>query len=231
VAAVERANADQLYAILDKLANTTYFRLMQINMEGRCTFWGDQPEKKCNKTLPPVDGDSEDVQGGGGGLPKKKKACDLNLGGNKVKAPPVSRPPPGMLGGFQPPSAPAAKIVTPDDRITMNTQRVREDATQSDYWVDLCRTIPTNASDYINLQLNPERWTGYNGSHVWQALYTENCFRSSLEDMSFSERVLYRMLSGPCLPPALLRPPLPSPRLCPSALTPLPPLALLRARI
>jgi hypothetical protein len=68
VAAVERANAEQLIGILDELANTTYFRMMEINMEGKCKFWGDQPEKKCNKTLPPVDGDSEDVQGGGGGV-------------------------------------------------------------------------------------------------------------------------------------------------------------------
>jgi hypothetical protein len=55
------------------------------------------------------------------GLPKKKKACDLNLGGNKVKAPAVSKPPSGMLGGFQPPSA-SAKSVTPEERNVINTQ-------------------------------------------------------------------------------------------------------------
>ena len=91
MAAVELANAEQLIGILDELANTTYFRMMEINMEGKCKFWGDQPEKKCNKTLPPVDGDSEDVQG-------------------------------GLLGGFQPPSAPAAKTVTSEERNVLNTQ-------------------------------------------------------------------------------------------------------------
>ena len=34
-------------------------------------------------------------------------------------------------------------------------------------------------SEVVNLQLNPERWTGYNGSHVWDAIYNENCFASS----------------------------------------------------
>ena len=38
----------------------------------------------------------------------------------------------------------------------------------------MCSNIATNASDYVNLQLNPERYTGYNGSHVWSAIYQEN---------------------------------------------------------
>eukprot|EP00960_Hanusia_phi_P039611 753953-Hanusia_phi.AAC.11 len=52
--------------------------------------------------------------------------------------------------------------------------------------------------EYVNLQLNPERWTGYNGSHVWNAIYHENCFEKlgALNEMCYEERVLYRMLSG-----------------------------------
>jgi hypothetical protein len=29
----------------------------------------------------------------------------------------------------------------------------------------MCSQIPTNATDYLNLQRNPERWTGY--VHGW----------------------------------------------------------------
>ena len=196
VEAVEQANSEQLYAILHELTNTSYFRLMQINMEGKCKFAATlQPEKKCNKTLPPVDGDSEDVQGGGG--PKTKKSCDLDLsGGGKVKVPPVNKPPSGLLGGFQPPSAPIVKTITQEEQNALNVQKECNDPTLADYWLDMCRTIPTNSSDYINLQLNPERWTGYNGSHVWSALYDENCFSKPLDDMCYEERVLYRLLSG-----------------------------------
>eukprot|EP00913_Durusdinium_trenchii_P026245 g24624.t1 len=46
------------------------------------------------------------------------------------------------------------------------------------YWVDMCsgdhakgRTL-----EDVNLIKNPERNTGYNGSHIWQAMYDENCF-------------------------------------------------------
>jgi ERO1-like protein alpha len=50
----------------------------------------------------------------------------------------------------------------------------------------------------VNLQRNPERWTGYNGSHVWSAIYEENCMRAatSVDDMCYEERVLFRLLSG-----------------------------------
>lgn len=76
------------------------------------------------------------------------------------------------------------------------------------YWVDMCsgdhakgRTL-----EDVNLIKNPERNTGYNGSHIWQAMYDENCFEvgSSMprgrfgagDPMCYEERVLYRLLSG-----------------------------------
>ena len=65
--------------------------------------------------------------------------------------------------------------------------------------MDMCSHISTNSSDYVNLQLNPERYTGYNGSHVWEAIYKENCLvRTGGHDdsMCYEERVLYRLLSG-----------------------------------
>ncbi len=72
------------------------------------------------------------------------------------------------------------------------------DTSLPEFWLDMCHNIPTNASEYVNLALNPERWTGYNGSHVWNAIYQENCFEKlgELDDMCYEERVLYRLLSG-----------------------------------
>ena len=34
----------------------------------------------------------------------------------------------------------------------------------------------TDRGTYVNLLLNEERWTGYNGSRVWDMIYSENCF-------------------------------------------------------
>ena len=39
----------------------------------------------------------------------------------------------------------------------------------------MCANIDTNTSNVVNLQKNPEQYTGYNGSHIWSAIYEENC--------------------------------------------------------
>eukprot|EP00536_Pseudo-nitzschia_multiseries_P013539 jgi/Psemu1/211981/e_gw1.585.28.1 len=46
----------------------------------------------------------------------------------------------------------------------------------------------------VNLSLNPERNTYYNGTHIWKAIYDENCITTN--DSCLEERVLYRLLSG-----------------------------------
>ena len=145
VEGIEYANKHQLYGLLSELSNTSFFRFMSINMEGKCAYNNLLIEKKCNKTLPPLDGDSENVEGVKG----KKKACDLDFGESK-KPPLVNNPPEGMLSGYLPPPPPAAKTITWDEE-------VYTDATRADFWLDLCRKIPTNSTDEIDLTKNPGR--------------------------------------------------------------------------
>jgi hypothetical protein len=68
------------------------------------------------------------------------------------------------------------------------------------FWLDMCSKIKTGEGmSIVNLQLNPERNTGYNGTHIWKAIYEENCLAldgSSSAPMCYEERVLYRLLSG-----------------------------------
>ena len=53
---------------------------------------------------------------------------------------------------------------------------------------------------YINLLLNPERYTGYQGynaTRIWAAIYAENCFQSKSKDgLCLEERTLNRLVSG-----------------------------------
>lgn len=72
-------------------------------------------------------------------------------------------------------------------------------------------------AEYVDLLLNPERYTGYRGKsaqRIWESIYLENCFKSqspikskkssfqaligtaSLNDVCLEERVFYRMISG-----------------------------------
>ncbi|KAG6482134.1 hypothetical protein ZIOFF_058765 [Zingiber officinale] len=52
---------------------------------------------------------------------------------------------------------------------------------------------------YVNLQLNPERYTGYTGPsarRIWEAVYSENCPKYSSEEFCQEKRVLYKLISG-----------------------------------
>ena len=65
--------------------------------------------------------------------------------------------------------------------------------------------------DYVDLLLNPERYTGYKGAsphRIWNSIYDENCFKSedggtslygsqqSLAGLCLEQRTFYRMISG-----------------------------------
>mmetsp|Transcript_13157 Transcript_13157/g.26749 ORF Transcript_13157/g.26749 Transcript_13157/m.26749 type:complete len:1243 (+) Transcript_13157:78-3806(+) len=68
------------------------------------------------------------------------------------------------------------------------------------FWLDTCSKIKAgDGLRVVNLQLNPERNTGYNGTHIWTAIYEENCLAldgDTSAPMCYEERVLYRLLSG-----------------------------------
>ena len=68
------------------------------------------------------------------------------------------------------------------------------------FWLDMCSSISTgDGLKLVNLALNPERNTGYNGTHIWRAIYEENCIvMDGIKDrpMCYEERVLYRLFSG-----------------------------------
>ncbi|XP_051178508.1 endoplasmic reticulum oxidoreductin-2 isoform X1 [Lolium perenne] len=52
---------------------------------------------------------------------------------------------------------------------------------------------------YVNLQLNPERYTGYTGDsarRIWDSIYKENCPRYPSEDMCQEKKALYKLISG-----------------------------------
>lgn len=67
-----------------------------------------------------------------------------------------------------------------------------DDTLPPTFWVDMCSDSGGEDSEevgeYVNLQKNPERWTGYNGAHIWKAIYEENCFKTGdMQDMCYEE--------------------------------------------
>lgn len=70
-----------------------------------------------------------------------------------------------------------------------------------------------NGAEYVDLLLNPERYTGYRGQsahRIWRTIYLENCFdddstntllshinkKNPLKNMCMEQRSFYRLISG-----------------------------------
>jgi hypothetical protein len=52
---------------------------------------------------------------------------------------------------------------------------------------------------YVNLLLNPEKYTGYKGEsarRIWDAIYAQSCFENGDKDACTERRVFYRLISG-----------------------------------
>ena len=72
-------------------------------------------------------------------------------------------------------------------------------------WID--RDNPWTVDDetesedmtYVNLLLNPERYTGYKGEsarRIWDAIYGQNCFENGENETCAERRVFWRLISG-----------------------------------
>ncbi|CAD6232280.1 unnamed protein product [Miscanthus lutarioriparius] len=57
----------------------------------------------------------------------------------------------------------------------------------------------SNEMTYVNLQLNPERYTGYTGDsarRMWDAIYKENCPKYPSKELCHEKKALYKLISG-----------------------------------
>eukprot|EP00521_Asterionellopsis_glacialis_P008400 CAMPEP_0195285398 /NCGR_PEP_ID=MMETSP0707-20130614/3242_1 /TAXON_ID=33640 /ORGANISM="Asterionellopsis glacialis, Strain CCMP134" /LENGTH=1388 /DNA_ID=CAMNT_0040344885 /DNA_START=294 /DNA_END=4460 /DNA_ORIENTATION=+ len=80
------------------------------------------------------------------------------------------------------------------------TELLDDSGLPHNFWMDMCSEIKVGEGvKLVNLALNPERNTGYNGTHIWKAIYDENCVAVdglATAPMCYEERVLYRLLSA-----------------------------------
>ena len=124
---------------------------------------------------------------------EKKTMCSLDLDNKDGSGPTLWSPVTDSVD---------RTISQPEERALTSVDEPEADCSDESsptFWTDICHKFaPEEQTEYVNLQLNPERWTGYNGSHVWRAVYEENCLKSasSVDEMCYEERVLYRLLSG-----------------------------------
>eukprot|EP01127_Copromyxa_protea_P017657 TRINITY_DN5414_c0_g4_i1.p1 TRINITY_DN5414_c0_g4~~TRINITY_DN5414_c0_g4_i1.p1 ORF type:complete len:1142 (-),score=252.37 TRINITY_DN5414_c0_g4_i1:82-3507(-) len=222
VESVEYANSNQLSSILEELLNTTYFRMFRVDMHKECTLGlSKTPQTKKPSPPPPPPSPSSfplptnNMPFSPPGLDPMDMGMDQNEGQctgpmltfddgpaksscslDKEEQQPTFSDFNGNKEGTVDNS-----ISTKEGEMLMELEAgldcEDEDEHSPTFWLNLCDR-DDGKGEYINLQLNPERNTGYNGTKLWKAIYEENCFirTGTLHDLCYEERVLYRLLSG-----------------------------------
>ncbi|KAJ9468581.1 Fumarate reductase [Diplonema papillatum] len=172
---VEIANSRQLYSILNEVVNTTYFRLFKVDLERTCHR--DATVKPSCEAEEVLEAESDDAK------------CDLQ--------PEAKKNPSGFDAFFAHQEEEVDRRLSDKEEHALLSEEAACDPNLPEFWLDMCSNIPTTSSEYVNLVLNPEAFTGYNGSTVWARIYHDYCSISRRpEDLWYEEKVLYRLLSG-----------------------------------
>ncbi|XP_044256756.1 ero1-like protein isoform X1 [Tribolium madens] len=189
---VDHFNNVKIYPRLRSLLHKGYFRFYKVNLRRPCPFWSD--DSRCSMRYCHVE------------------ACE-------DKDIPV-----GLKGGLENHSSKNLYVTQSceDDHNAelgyLNTTisaKVQEDivlwSAYDDAQDNFCVLEDNDSeSEYVDLLLNPERFTGYKGKsahRIWNSIYMENCFTSTrndnpyiqsskLNNMCLEERVFYRVISG-----------------------------------
>jgi len=224
---LEQANDSQLYSILHDITKTAFFRRFEVDLTHKCPLrqWrqhdladtDDDEEKQGRDDSSNEDeGDEEEANvfecdGGKDELDDDAEPlCKIQPGDDEddpFGMPLESNALSGLSqSGFQSKQQQDTfawrnhkDLVVEEEDVASSCDEEDEGFLPASFWLDMCSNIRADNSDAVNLVLNPERNTGYNGTHIWKAIYEENCIAVDGDtegDMCFEERVLYRLLSG-----------------------------------
>ena len=204
---VDAANDGLLNSRLNALRATPFFRTFKVNLGNSCPFWTDDGQcalrgcAVCGQCEPD---EVESIWGKTAVEPVAPPATTASAAasfGHSSASP--SAFPASTFASALSASAPSSTSEPLTSRV--KTGRLGPNFaewTDDDdcLWIVQDADTPESSISYINLQLNPESFTGYGGEaahEVWRAIYDENCFSSGqMEDLCYEQRVFYRLLSG-----------------------------------
>ncbi|XP_051114939.1 endoplasmic reticulum oxidoreductin-1-like isoform X1 [Andrographis paniculata] len=168
---VDSINGAVLHPLLQELVKTPFFRYFKVKLWCDCPFWPDDGMCKLRDCSVCECPESE--------FPEPfKKFVQPGL-------------PPDDLKCQE--GKPQAAV----DR-TLDSQAFRGWIEVDNPWTNDDETDNSEMT-YVNLQLNPERYTGYTGPsarRIWDAIYSENCPKYSTGEICPEKRVLYKLISG-----------------------------------
>ncbi|CAF1008642.1 unnamed protein product [Adineta steineri] len=184
-------NNQRLRPLLQQIVNKNYFRFYPVNLRKKCQFWFDDGQcsrRSCAIQPCPIEQVPEPLRNKIAQSNENCLATDTN----------------STLGLVN-------KNLSTEHKQTIENWIEFDDKQSENFcYVDDETSIDL---EYIDLLINPERYTGYTGpsaQRVWSAIYNENCFflpdskifydlqqkRLNIHKMCVEGRTFYRLISG-----------------------------------
>ena len=184
-------NNQRLYPLLHEIVTKNYFQFFPVNLKKKCQFWSD--DGQCSR-----------------------RTC-------AIQSCPIDKLPEGLRSKSIPTNEDCSTIDTNSTLGLVNKNISEEHKQTIEEWIQFDDQHPENFCDlddetsndleYIDLAINPERYTGYTGpstQRIWSAIYNENCFflpdskvfydlkqkRLNADKMCLEGRTFYRLVSG-----------------------------------
>ncbi|XP_019848899.1 PREDICTED: ERO1-like protein beta [Amphimedon queenslandica] len=190
VETVDKLNTDKIYPLVSELIKQPYFKYFKINFKRKCPFWSDDGScvlknchvEQCSEEDVPVF-----LKGEG---PSDQVVCSLKSEEETKLS--------SIVGKFS----------------SEQVQEFAEWAVHDDEQENFCLMEDDSSENasYVDLIINPERYTGYSGysaHRIWSAIHNENCFRPKsssrpglplaatlMQELCLEERAFFRLISG-----------------------------------
>ncbi|XP_071697111.1 endoplasmic reticulum oxidoreductin-1-like [Rutidosis leptorrhynchoides] len=168
---VDDVNGEILHPLLQELVKTPFFRYFKVKLWCDCPFWPDDGMCRLRDCSVCECPENE--------FPESFKKPSLHV---------LARDDPVCQEG-----KPEATV----DR-TLDAKSFKGWVEIDNPWTHDDET-DNDEMTYVNLQLNPEQYTGYTGPsarRIWDAIYSENCPRYAYGETCQEKKVLYKLISG-----------------------------------
>lgn len=194
VETLDSFNNNKIYPRLNSLLEKDYFRYFKVNLNKECPFWEDDSKcamrycsvQACTSIPPGLKGEAEAAKEDLSSTKDKSHLSDENCDNDDDD-----------LGKLN-------TTISEDSKLSFKRWADHDDAQTNFCYLE---DESSGATEYVDLLLNPEGYTGYAGPsawRVWRTIYQENCFKPSTKlgplgemgDMCLEKRTFYRAVSG-----------------------------------